>query len=484
MAKSKKETNIQEDTIISAGLSRGYFSLVEGVFDPGILKCIFTAGGPGSGKSAVAANLFDFAPDSKTLSALGLKPVTSDAAFVHLLKKAGIPLNLAKIPDDLFKQITNDKDPNSIRSKAKRLMGQQFLAYQHGRLGMILDGTGDEETKIKNKKEQLEALGYDCYMVFVQTSLKIALQRNKGRDRVLPKKIVKNSWHESIENIAPFMTMFGKANFSIINNSKDTRDPETAGKMFLNKTVMKECAQFIKAPIKNPIGKKWIELEKGAAALPKGTAKAIRTGDQLNQKNEIAGPISIPSAHAVENVKLPMDLERYLNRTMFIIRKFDLQPNKNLAILSRFVDSMELNQNEFIRYFNKIRKTNFGPARTKTYESNETNEIISELLAEGLGLEWSIELAKPGEYHSYALKKTGNQRWAQKLAEKLVKDKNDYEFIGIFTEGETDSGPILEGEVYHCTKAYLKKSPYMYFEKKDACKTFLKSGKPQEYIEG
>ena len=112
------------------------------------------------------------------------------------------------------------------------------------------------------------------------------------------------------------------------------------------------------------------------------------------------------------------------------------------------------------------------------------NEIISELLLERLGEDWYIELAKPGAKHSYALKKGGNQRWAQKLAEKLVKDKNDYEFIGIFTEGETDSGPILEGVVYHCTESYLKKSPYMYFEKKDACKRHLRSGKPEDYIEG
>lgn len=112
------------------------------------------------------------------------------------------------------------------------------------------------------------------------------------------------------------------------------------------------------------------------------------------------------------------------------------------------------------------------------------NEIISELLMESLGEEWYLELAKKGSPHSYASKKNGNQRWAAKLAEKLIAKKDEYEFIGIFSEGETDSGPILEGVVYYCTEWYMKKSPYMYFEKKDACKGYLKRKKPVEYIEG
>ena len=114
----------------------------------------------------------------------------------------------------------------------------------------------------------------------------------------------------------------------------------------------------------------------------------------------------------------------------------------------------------------------------------EFNSAVYELLYEKLGEEWYIELADPGAKHSYASKKSGNQTWAEKKAKKLVKDENDYEFIGIFSEASSDEGPILSGVVYHCTESYLKKSPYMYFEKKDACKRHLRSGKPEDYIEG
>ena len=112
------------------------------------------------------------------------------------------------------------------------------------------------------------------------------------------------------------------------------------------------------------------------------------------------------------------------------------------------------------------------------------NELISELLSEKFGEQWYLELAKVKSPHSQASKKNGNQRWAEGLAKKLLDKRDEYEFIGIFSDGETEEGPILEGVVYHCTEFYVKKSPYMYFEKKQACRDHLRSGKPEEYIEG
>ena len=51
--------------------------LGEGVNDPGILKAVFLAGGPGSGKTYVTRGLFGI-PKKITLSAYGLKGVNSD----------------------------------------------------------------------------------------------------------------------------------------------------------------------------------------------------------------------------------------------------------------------------------------------------------------------------------------------------------------------------------------------------------------------
>ena len=48
--------------------------LTEGIFDKGILKAVFMAGGPGSGKSFLAQNIFGI-PDNATTSVTGLKVV-------------------------------------------------------------------------------------------------------------------------------------------------------------------------------------------------------------------------------------------------------------------------------------------------------------------------------------------------------------------------------------------------------------------------
>ena len=55
--------------------------LNEGVYDPGIFKAFFLAGGPGSGKSYV---------QKRTTGARGLKVVNSDDVFEKLLKDAGM----------------------------------------------------------------------------------------------------------------------------------------------------------------------------------------------------------------------------------------------------------------------------------------------------------------------------------------------------------------------------------------------------------
>ena len=46
------------------------------------------------------------------------------------------------------------------------------------------------------KKKQLEELGYDCYMIFVDTTMKTALARNAARDtRVLLDKVAVSYTH-------------------------------------------------------------------------------------------------------------------------------------------------------------------------------------------------------------------------------------------------------------------------------------------------
>ena len=149
--------------------------LNEGVNDPGILKAVFLAGGPGSGKSFAANQLFGI-PDKKSVSAYGLKMVNQDAELERMLKKYGFGLDLDDMPEELFRQLTDPdyEDYSGMRGRAKELTADRKKMYMNGRLGMIIDGTGHKFKKIKEQKKELEEIGYDCYMVFVHTDLEVA----------------------------------------------------------------------------------------------------------------------------------------------------------------------------------------------------------------------------------------------------------------------------------------------------------------------
>jgi chloramphenicol 3-O-phosphotransferase len=224
--------------------------LNEGVDDPGILKCVFLAGGPGSGKSKVAGDLFGVSEIS-SFSASGFKLINSDTAFEAQLKKSGIdPKDLGKIEKEnpeLWKHIT--EDPNGERERGKKITNAQRAFYEEGRLGMIVDGTGDDTAKIKRQKERAEALGYDTYMVFVNTSLEVAQARNAKRSRTLPVDLVNTIWKECQHNLGAFQTMFS-GNFRIIDNTNDGNN--------ITKDIQKAVDAFIRERLYNPIGKQWV----------------------------------------------------------------------------------------------------------------------------------------------------------------------------------------------------------------------------------
>ena len=235
--------------------------LVEGINDPGILKAVFLAGGPGSGKTYVAKGLFGI-PDRINVSQSGMKMVNSDKELKFLLNKYGFGTDLDSLPDEVFANLTSPKDPqySGLRNFAKDLTKERQRLYMEGRLGMIIDGTGDDFAKISAEKKELEALGYDCYMIFVNTTLEVALKRNENRDRVLPSSIVEASHREVNKNVGGFQGLFGGSNFLIVDNNQDLKE-EAAIKRF-NMLVKKGLSKFIRRPIKNKRGLSWMRKNK------------------------------------------------------------------------------------------------------------------------------------------------------------------------------------------------------------------------------
>jgi adenylate kinase family enzyme len=235
--------------------------LNEGVYDPGIFKAVFLAGGPGSGKSYVASQLFGI-PEKVNVSVYGLKMVNQDTELEKFLKKYFDTVDIDIMPDDLFKQLTDPKsdDYSGMRTHTKALSKQRLKQYTEGRLGVIIDGTGHKFNEVKNERQDLIKLGYDTFMVFVNTSLEVAQKRNEERPRVLPKDVVEKYWKSVQKNMAYFQGLFGNANFLLVDNNA-TLNPKQAQKKF-NMLVNKGISKFIKRPFKNKLAKKWIEKQK------------------------------------------------------------------------------------------------------------------------------------------------------------------------------------------------------------------------------
>ena len=180
----------------------------EGVNDPGIFKAFFTAGGPGSGKSYVAGRV-----GAGKVSPYGLKIVNSDNQYEKLLKDAGMAMN----PENIF-----SPKGQEIRGRAKALTKKQQAGFIQGRLGLLIDGTGKDYTKIKKMSDSLKNIGYDTYMMFVNTSLDTAQERNMMRERKLEPDEVAEMWKAVQSNMGKFQRYFVRDNFILIDNNNAT----------------------------------------------------------------------------------------------------------------------------------------------------------------------------------------------------------------------------------------------------------------------
>jgi len=148
--------------------------LQEGVYDPNIFKAFFIAGGPGSGKSFVDLSL--------------------------------------KMP-------SSETEPRDVvRDRAKLTTSARKSGYVEGRLGIIIDGTGRDFDKITKEASELQQLGYDTYMIYVNTSLDVALKRNAMRPRTIATPIVTKSWNDVQKNLGKFSQFFRQGLVIVDNN--------------------------------------------------------------------------------------------------------------------------------------------------------------------------------------------------------------------------------------------------------------------------
>ena len=210
----------------------------EGVNDPSIFKAVFLAGGPGAGKSFVVGKT--------ALPALGFRLINSDEAFEAGLKKAGLTTS----PEDIA-----SAQGQAVRAKAKALTGKIMLRALEGRNGIVVDGTGKDYAKIKKQVDMLRELGYAVKMIFVNTDLETALDRNQKRNRSLPDAKVEEMWKDVQKNIGKFQGLFRNRLIVVDNSEGSDIDISTL-------EAYKDVKTWASKPPENKIAAKWIKSQR------------------------------------------------------------------------------------------------------------------------------------------------------------------------------------------------------------------------------
>ena len=174
-------------------------------------KVIFMAGGAGSGKGNVISKL--------GLEKAGYKIVNSDISLEWLKKNHGLP---EKQGDYTAEQRSSlSKLTGEARKIAKRKQGK----FAGNGDGVVVDGTGGSVKAMKAKVQEFKDKGYDVSMVFVETSLEVAQQRNAVRTERSLREGILNKNHEQVQgNKEAFKEFFGENFNEVLTDNIGLKD--------------------------------------------------------------------------------------------------------------------------------------------------------------------------------------------------------------------------------------------------------------------
>jgi predicted kinase len=212
-------------------------------------KAIFLAGPAGSGKSYISKQII---PQSYEI-------INSDDTYEMLLKASGIGLKQKDFTPDQLSQAA------SLQQQAIKATREKLAQSIESKNNIVIDGTGAASGPVLKKKQQLEDLGYETFMLMIYVSPLTSLERNQERDRSLMPGIVLRTWRDVNKNIGVYEQAFGD-NFILLNN-----DSENANKEF-SPELVKPFTQASSA-----IGK---------PKTPEEMAKSRAEKDQLNKDIE------------------------------------------------------------------------------------------------------------------------------------------------------------------------------------------------------
>ena len=229
-------------------------------------KAIFMAGPAGSGKTTILKQLI---PSNFTV-------VNVDDTYEDLLKASGLGMNIKDFGPEELSQAAK------MMGQAQKITREKYSELTKGLQNVVIDGTGAASRPLLKKKQELEDLGYDTFMVMLYVSPITSLERNKQRDRSLLPGVVLRTWRDVNKNIDTYKQIFGDS-MVLINN-----DPENATTDFDTEYIKKTYFDTSKA--------------KGKEKSPEEMAKSKAEKEQMNKDIETIIQ-NIPSFDTVDQAK-------------------------------------------------------------------------------------------------------------------------------------------------------------------------------------
>jgi len=156
-------------------------------YNHGQFKAIFVTGGPGSGKDIVIREAI---AESKIV----------ELNYIQAQEYLGDKQKLSEKTSDFRRESIRNRGP------------------------LIINGPADDKDRISYIKEELEELGYDTMMIFVNTSNETSKERNSLLSRMMMESVRQDRWMKSQQNTKYFNESF--ENFISFDNTGDLDSKE------------------------------------------------------------------------------------------------------------------------------------------------------------------------------------------------------------------------------------------------------------------
>ena len=174
----------------------------------GMGKAIFITGGPGSGKDVI------------------IRECIAEQKIVEV--------NFVQVVDIL----------NNIHKRGMSSMNPKMEAVRN-RGPLIINGPADDYEHIAGIKEQLERIGYETMMIFVDTTDNVSKERNTLLSRMMAESVRHQKWEKAHQNNLAYAEMFETYmrfdnNESLEDKTTDISEAFTFTTNFLNSGMIKE----------------------------------------------------------------------------------------------------------------------------------------------------------------------------------------------------------------------------------------------------